>query len=102
MRLITPQTGAEGRIVKRLLIAEALDIEQEYYLSLIIDRSVARVSIIASASCNGPAPVVSQDASSTELTPTTSRRREARAVHSRAAAVANASSSTTTSFSGRC
>jgi succinyl-CoA synthetase beta subunit len=49
MCLVTPQTGPEGRTVRRLLIAEALDIEKEYYLSLIVDRATARVSIIASA-----------------------------------------------------
>jgi succinyl-CoA synthetase beta subunit len=49
MCLVTPQTGPEGRTVQRLLIAEALDIEKEYYLSLIVDRATARVSIIASA-----------------------------------------------------
>jgi succinyl-CoA synthetase beta subunit len=49
MNLVTHQTGPEGRTVRRLLIAEAVDIQKEYYLSLIVDRSAARVSVIASA-----------------------------------------------------
>jgi succinyl-CoA synthetase beta subunit len=39
MNLVTPQTGPEGRIVDRLLIEEGLDIRQELYLSLLVDRT---------------------------------------------------------------
>src|SRR5215475_13437398 len=39
MRLVTPQTGPAGRIVKRLLIEEGLDIKRELYLGLLVDRS---------------------------------------------------------------
>src|ERR1700746_2289529 len=38
MNLVTIQTGASGRIVKRLLIEEGLDIKRELYLGLLIDR----------------------------------------------------------------
>ena len=31
MKLVTPQTGEEGRIVRRLLIEEGLDIKRELY-----------------------------------------------------------------------
>ena len=40
MKLVTPQTGAEGRIVRRLLIEEGLDIKRELYLSILVDRAV--------------------------------------------------------------
>src|SRR5712692_3966003 len=36
MKLVTPQTGPAGRIVKRLLIEEGLDIKRELYLGLVI------------------------------------------------------------------
>ena len=38
MNLVTAQTGPQGRIVKRLLIEEGLDIKRELYLGLLIDR----------------------------------------------------------------
>jgi succinyl-CoA synthetase beta subunit len=49
MKLITPQTGAEGRIVHRLLIEEGLDIKRELYLSLLVDRAAAAPVFMASA-----------------------------------------------------
>jgi succinyl-CoA synthetase beta subunit len=49
MTLITHQTGAEGRIVKRLLIEETLPIEKEVYLGIVIDRAEARPVFMASA-----------------------------------------------------
>src|SRR6202049_4613638 len=49
MNLVTPQTGPGGRIVKRLLIAEGLDITRELYLSLLVDRATGRVVFMASA-----------------------------------------------------
>ena len=42
MKLVTPQTGDEGRIVHRLLIEEGLDIKRELYLSMLVDRAVGR------------------------------------------------------------
>jgi succinyl-CoA synthetase beta subunit len=50
MNLITAQTGPQGRIVKRLLIEEGLDIKRELYLSLLIDRETGRPVFMASAS----------------------------------------------------
>jgi succinyl-CoA synthetase beta subunit len=50
LKLITPQTGPEGKIVKRLLIEEGLDIRRELYLSVLIDRAVAAPVFMASAS----------------------------------------------------
>ena len=40
MKLVTPQTGEEGRIVGRLLIEEGLDIKRELYVSMLVDREV--------------------------------------------------------------
>jgi len=50
MKLVTPQTGPEGRLVRRLLIEEGLDIKRELYLSILVDRSVATPVFMASAS----------------------------------------------------
>jgi succinyl-CoA synthetase beta subunit len=49
MKLITPQTGAEGRIVRRLLIEEGLDIKRELYLSILVDRATGKPVFMASA-----------------------------------------------------
>ncbi len=49
MTLITPQTGAEGKKVHRLLVEEGVEVEREFYLSLVVDRATARVAVIASA-----------------------------------------------------
>jgi len=49
MTLVTPQTGPGGRVVKRLLIEEGLDIKRELYLSILVDRAVAAPVIMASA-----------------------------------------------------
>ena len=49
MRLITHQTGPEGRIVQRLLIEETLPIERELYLGIVLDRSVGLPVFMASA-----------------------------------------------------
>ncbi|MBZ5700107.1 MAG: ADP-forming succinate--CoA ligase subunit beta [Acidobacteriia bacterium] len=48
MKLVTPQTGPGGRIVRRLLIEEGLDIKRELYLSILVDRAVAAPVIMAS------------------------------------------------------
>src|SRR3984893_9497181 len=49
MTLVTHQTGAEGRTVRRLLIEETLPIEKELYLGIVIDRTEARPVFMASA-----------------------------------------------------
>jgi len=48
MRLVTPQTGPEGRIVRRLLIEEGLDIQREIYLSILVDRGAGMPVFMAS------------------------------------------------------
>src|SRR5215469_14883950 len=46
--LVTHQTGPEGRLVRRLLIEEGLDIARELYLGLVIDRASGRPVFMAS------------------------------------------------------
>jgi succinyl-CoA synthetase beta subunit len=46
--LVTKQTGPAGRTVKRLYVEEGCDIKRELYLSLLVDRAVGRVSVVAS------------------------------------------------------
>jgi succinyl-CoA synthetase beta subunit len=50
MKLVTHQTGAEGKIVHRLLVEETLPIDRELYLGIVIDRIEARSVFMASAS----------------------------------------------------
>jgi succinyl-CoA synthetase beta subunit len=49
MTLITHQTGPEGRLVKRALIEEGLDIARELYLGIVIDRASGRPVFMASS-----------------------------------------------------
>ncbi len=39
MNLVTHQTGPEGKLVKRVLVEEALDIDRELYIGIVIDRA---------------------------------------------------------------
>ena len=48
MTLITPQTGAAGKLVKRIYIEEGREIARELYLGLLIDRAAGRITVIAS------------------------------------------------------
>ena len=48
-RLVTRQTGEQGRQVNRVLVEQMQQIEAEYYLGLIIDRVSQRITLIASA-----------------------------------------------------
>ncbi len=49
MKLVTHQTGPEGRIVRRLLIEEKLPIETELYLGVLVDRAAGKPVFMASA-----------------------------------------------------
>jgi succinyl-CoA synthetase beta subunit len=49
MRLVTHQTGPEGRVVERLLVEETLPIERELYLGIVLDRVQAKPVFMASA-----------------------------------------------------
>jgi len=46
--LVTHQTGAEGKKVKTLFIAEGLDYKKELYIGILLDRSVSKNVIMAS------------------------------------------------------
>ena len=47
-RLVTHQTGPEGKEVKRVYIEEGCDIARELYLGMLIDRATGRVTLMAS------------------------------------------------------
>jgi succinyl-CoA synthetase beta subunit len=47
-KLVTPQTGPEGKQVRKLLIEEGVNIDRELYLSFLIDRSIGWPIAIAS------------------------------------------------------
>ncbi len=49
MTLVTHQTGPEGKLVRRLLIECAAEIEKEFYLGIVIDRRTERPVVMASA-----------------------------------------------------
>ncbi|MFY9270107.1 MAG: ADP-forming succinate--CoA ligase subunit beta [Candidatus Manganitrophaceae bacterium] len=46
--LVTPQTGPQGKEVKKLLVEEGVDIAKELYLSWVADRATASIVLIAS------------------------------------------------------
>ena len=46
--LVTKQTGPEGRLVSKLIIAAAPNIEKELYLAVLLDRATSRPVIMAS------------------------------------------------------
>ena len=48
MQLVTPQTGPEGKRVRKVLIAEAAAIEKEFYLAVLLDRETSRLTLIGS------------------------------------------------------
>ena len=48
MKLVTHQTGPEGKIVSKVLVEEASDIAKEFYLGMVIDRTSEQVVIMAS------------------------------------------------------
>src|SRR4028119_2067570 len=46
--LVTIQTGPAGKQVQRLYITDGVDIEQEFYLALLVDRGTGRIAIVVS------------------------------------------------------
>ncbi len=48
MKLVTPQTGAEGKIVRRILVTEAAEIERELYAGIVLDRARRQLVFMAS------------------------------------------------------
>ena len=49
MKLVTRQTGPEGRIVRQVLVTEPADVKKEYYLSITTSNETAGLVIVASA-----------------------------------------------------
>ncbi len=48
MQLVTHQTGPEGRLVRRVLVEEQLQVERELYLGIVIDNSIGFPLVMAS------------------------------------------------------
>ncbi|WP_018127416.1 ADP-forming succinate--CoA ligase subunit beta [Balneola vulgaris] len=46
--LVTIQTGEEGQLVQRLYVTDGVDIKQEFYLGILLDRAVSKNVIMAS------------------------------------------------------
>jgi succinyl-CoA synthetase beta subunit len=46
--LVTIQTGDAGKLVRKVMVAEAVDITHEYYLAILMDRATSRPVIVAS------------------------------------------------------
>jgi succinyl-CoA synthetase beta subunit len=46
--LVTKQTGPAGKAVKRLYIEQGCDIKRELYISLLVDRKMGRIAVVAS------------------------------------------------------
>jgi len=49
MTLVTHQTDERGQIVRRLLIEQGADIQKEFYIGMLVDRSSQRVCLMASS-----------------------------------------------------
>jgi succinyl-CoA synthetase beta subunit len=49
MKLVTHQTGPEGKEVHRVLVEEGCDIARELYLGIVLDRSIGRLTMMASS-----------------------------------------------------
>lgn len=49
MKIVTKQTGPEGKIVRRILVEKATDIKKEIYISFLVDRDSEQHMIIASS-----------------------------------------------------
>ncbi len=48
-KLVTHQTGPQGREIKRLYMEETCDISKEFYLSCLVDRSSSKIAFISSS-----------------------------------------------------
>jgi succinyl-CoA synthetase beta subunit len=48
MRLVTPQTGAAGKVVRKVYVEAGCDIARELYLAIALDRAEEKLAIIAS------------------------------------------------------
>jgi len=48
MKLVTHQTGPEGKIVRRVLVEQGLDIERELYAGIVLDRAKSQLAFMVS------------------------------------------------------
>ncbi len=48
MTLVTPQTGASGKLVRKVYVEAGTDIERELYLAILVDRATQKIALIAS------------------------------------------------------
>ncbi len=48
MKLVTPQTGAEGKRVRKLYVEAGTSIDRELYAALLIDRATQNIALLAS------------------------------------------------------
>ena len=48
MQLVTHQTGPQGKLVSKVLVAEASEIVDEFYLGMVLDRAVTRIVLMGS------------------------------------------------------
>lgn len=48
MQLVTPQTGPEGKLVRKVLIVQAASIQKEFYLAILLDRETSQLTLIGS------------------------------------------------------
>jgi succinyl-CoA synthetase beta subunit len=49
MKLVTKQTGTEGKVVSKILIEQGIDIDRELYLGMLVDRDCGRIVVMASS-----------------------------------------------------
>jgi succinyl-CoA synthetase beta subunit len=49
MNLVTHQTGPEGKLVKKVLVEKASDIDREIYMGIVLDRETSQVALISSS-----------------------------------------------------
>jgi succinyl-CoA synthetase beta subunit len=49
MTLVTPQTGEKGKLVRKVYVEAGCDIAREFYVSLLVDRANACISMVISA-----------------------------------------------------
>jgi len=47
-KLVTPQTGDQGKIVNRILVTDVCPIQDEYYVSIVLDRSLGKLILMVS------------------------------------------------------
>ena len=60
-RLVTHQTGSQGKLVHRLYVEAASDIEKEFYIGFVLDRQMERVAVVASSEGGMEIEEISQD-----------------------------------------